>query len=96
MIAICLGLSIAYLDSRPTWDDTGITALALLATSGFLGFLSPQHPWLWALAVGIWMPLVGVITRQDYTLLLVLLVPLAGAYGGVTFRMVIRKMHPPV
>ena len=28
-IAIGLGLLIAYVDSRPNWDDTGLTALAL-------------------------------------------------------------------
>lgn len=90
-IALCLGLSIAYVDSSRGWDDTGITVFALLVASGMLGFLSPRRPWLWALVVGIWIPLVGIITRQDYTMLLVLLVPLAGAYAGMATRLLIRK-----
>lgn len=90
-IALCLGVAIAYVDSSPGWDDTGITVFALLAASGMLGFLSPRRPWLWALIVGIWIPLVGIITRQDYTMLVVLLVPLVGAYAGMGLRLLIRK-----
>jgi hypothetical protein len=33
-LALGFGLLIAYVDSRPNWDDTGVTALALLAGSG--------------------------------------------------------------
>jgi hypothetical protein len=46
-IALGLGLLIAYVDSRPNWDDSGITALALLACSGLCGALEPNRPWLW-------------------------------------------------
>ena len=50
--ALAVGILIAYVDSLPHWDDTGITVLALLVSSGLLGMLSPRRPWLWALAVG--------------------------------------------
>jgi hypothetical protein len=56
-VALSLGAAIAYVDSRPRWDDTGITAAALVLCSGILGAVGPSRPWLWALAVGLWIPL---------------------------------------
>ncbi len=44
LAAIGFGLLIAYSDSRPTWDDAGITALALLIACGLFGFLAPSRP----------------------------------------------------
>ena len=94
-IAPCLGLAIAYVDSRPTWDDTGITVLAVLAASGGLGLLSPKRPWLWALAVGIWIPLYAVLRTHNYGALLALVFGFVGAYAGAGFRLVLQKVvHP--
>lgn len=33
-LAITIGTGIAWLDTRPTWDDTGVTAGTLLLTAG--------------------------------------------------------------
>src|SRR5258708_5837860 len=60
VVALGLGLAIAYVDSRPNWDDTGITAAAILVSCGLLGVLGPKQPLLWALAVGLWIPLCGI------------------------------------
>jgi hypothetical protein len=54
--AIAMGLAIAWVDSRPHWDDTGITAGSLLLSAGLLGLMGPRRPWLWALGIGIWIP----------------------------------------
>jgi len=86
IVALALGAAVTYVDSRPTWDDTGVTAAALLAISGVLGFLGPKRPWLWALALGIWIPLLGVIRTQNYGAILALVVAFAGAYGGMAIR----------
>ncbi len=85
-VAISLGLLIGYLDSRPTWDDTGISAGLLLIGAGILGALGPQRPWLWALCVGIWIPLFGIINALNYGSLIALAVAFAGAYGGMLVR----------
>ncbi len=74
IISLALGAVVTYVDSRPTWDDTGVTAGALLVISGVLGFLGPKRPWLWALALGVWIPLLGVIRAQNYGALLALVV----------------------
>lgn len=88
LLAVALGLGglITYIDTRSTWDDTGITAAALLIISGVLAFLEPNRPWLWALALGIWIPLLGVTRAQNYWTLLALVVAFVGAYGGMAMR----------
>lgn len=59
-IAIVLGIGIAYFDSQPTWDDTAITAALLLLTAGMVSGLSGRRPWLWAVLIGAWTPLIEV------------------------------------
>jgi len=80
--AVVVGLAIAWVDSRPTWDDTGITAGVVLLTSAVFGFVAPRRPWLWALAVGGMIPLLGILRGGNFGSLLALIVALAGAYGG--------------
>lgn len=93
--AVLAGLFSAYVDSRPTWDDTGILAGGLLIISGLLTLLGHRKPWLIALAVGIWIPLHDIYLSHDLRMLLVLLFPLVGAYGGWLVRLGIRKtLHP--
>jgi hypothetical protein len=85
-LALGFGGLITYMDSRPGWDDTGITAAAVFLTCGALGFLGPKRPWLWALAVGLWIPLQGILQTRNYGSLLALLIAFAGAYVGMGIR----------
>jgi hypothetical protein len=85
-LAVCLGLLIAYVDSRPNWDDTGITAAALLVSCAVLGALAPDRPWLWALAVGVWIPLYAIIANRNFGSLLALAFLFVGAYAGMGLR----------
>ena len=85
-VAVVLGMLIAYVDARPTWDDTGVTAAAVFVVCGVLGAMSPSRPWVWALAVGSWIPLVGILTSQNYAAILALVVAFVGAYGGMLAR----------
>jgi hypothetical protein len=85
-IAIVCGLAIRWMDSSPGWDDTGITAGMLLATAGILALIAPRRVWLWALGVGVWIPLHAITTNGDWRMLAVLLFPLAGAYAGLGIR----------
>lgn len=81
-MALAAGLLFAYVDSRPTWDDAGVMAMAILLASGILAAIAPSRPWLLALAVGIWIPLHGVIFSHAYGSILALLFAFAGAYIG--------------
>jgi hypothetical protein len=87
--AVILGLAIAWVDARPTWDDTGITVGALLLSAGVLGWMAPKRPWLWALAIGIWIPAHAVVQHPgpgSLVMLTVLAFPFAGAYAGMAIR----------
>ena len=86
LAALTAGIMIGYIDSRPTWDDTGVTAAALFATSLVLGALAPQRPWATALLVGAWIPLFGILMHANYGSLLALAFAFAGAYAGMLLR----------
>ena len=85
-LALVLGLLIAPVDASPSWDDTGITASALVLTCGLLGAIQPACAWQWALAVGLWIPALGIALHQNYASRVALAVALVGAYAGKLAR----------
>jgi hypothetical protein len=95
--AIACGLAIAYVDSRPTWNDTGITAGTMSLGAAALGLAGPRRPWLWALGVGIWIPAYALVRAPSpgaLSMLIVLVFPLAGAYLGMALRRAIMPSLP--
>ena len=94
-LGIAAGCFIAYVDTRPNWDDTGITAGLLLLSAGLLTLLGYRRPWLMALAVGIWIPLYYIYRSHDWAMLIVLVIPLIGAYAGRAANLVIRMVFRP-
>lgn len=98
VVAILTGLLIAYVDSRPTWDDTGITVATMLFSSGLLTLLGHRRPWLIALAIGLWTPIYETYFSRSFDLpggmlllLFVLLICFVGAYAGWAVHLGIRK-----
>jgi hypothetical protein len=92
--AVVVGLSIAYVDSRPGWDATGITAFSMLIVAAILGFIGPRKPWLWGLGVGIWIPLHAFLTKPSTAsaaMVIVLLFPFAGAYAGMGLSHLVQR-----
>jgi len=83
VLALALGGLLAYVDSRPNWDDTGVLVGILLIASMAFGFMGPRRPWLWALALGLWIPLVGWIRTHSAAPLVALVVAFVGAYLGM-------------
>lgn len=71
-LKLALGFAIAYVDSSPGWDDTGVSAAAVLGVSGLFGLLYPPRPWLWGLAVGTWIPAFGIVREFNYASVLAL------------------------
>jgi hypothetical protein len=76
-------------DSSPGWDDTGITVGTILLVSVILGALGPRRPWLWALAVGAWIPLVEIPRDHNWGALAALVVAGVGTYAGSLGRKVL-------
>ncbi|MGA8108985.1 MAG: hypothetical protein WB974_06100 [Acidobacteriaceae bacterium] len=68
----------------------GITAGLLLLSAGFLGLLGPRRPWLWALGIGVWIPLRMVVHAPSMGNVLgglvILAFPMAGAFAGMAVR----------
>lgn len=94
-LAVAVGLFSAYIDSLPNWDDTGILVGGLLLISGLLTLFGYRRPWLIAVAVGIWIPAYEIFKTHDFLMLIILLIPLIGAYGGWLVRLGIQKTFHP-
>jgi hypothetical protein len=94
VIGSASGILLAYIDSLPKWDDAGIIAGGLLLTSGLLTLFGFRRPWLLGLCVGLWVPLRGILTALDFSLLLLLIFPLLGAYAGFFLRSGLKMGQP--
>ena len=85
-VALAMGGLISYLQARANLSDIGITAVILLLVSALFGFLQPKRPWLFALALGIWVPILGFIRTQSLITVLALVLAFVGAYSGAALR----------
>ncbi len=86
VIAAFFGILIAYVDSRPTWDDAGITAFALLVSAAIIGLFVQRRPWLYGIAIGVFIPVVAILRKHDFWMLAVMVIPLVGVYAGRASR----------
>jgi hypothetical protein len=97
--AVAAGLAIAWVDSRPTWDDAGVTAFSMVIAAAILALISPGRPWLWALGVGIWIPLHTLVRTASpgaVAMFVLLIFPFAGAYAGMAARRMLATAGPRV
>jgi hypothetical protein len=86
VVAAGIGAAIAFVDSRPGWDDTGITVGLLVVAAGAVAAVSGRRPWVWALLVGAWTPAVEIATGGSAASLAALGFAAAGAFGGWAVR----------
>ncbi len=86
LVALALGALIGWVDSRPGWDDTGITVGLIVLATGLLGLAQPSAAWLWALAVGAWVPVIEIPAAGNPAALLALVVAFICAFGGALVR----------
>jgi hypothetical protein len=84
--AVAGGLAIAWVDSRPSWDDAGVIAGVICALSSMFGCAQPRRPWIWALAIGGWIPLLALARSGSPASLLALGAGGVGAYAGAGIR----------
>ena len=85
-IAVVAGLGIAFLDSRPGYDDTGVTAAALAIAAAIAVLIegSGRVVRVAALAVlvGIWIPIAEMTAPGTNGSLLALVFSTVGAFIG--------------
>ncbi len=91
IIGILLGLFIAYIDTRPHWNDDGISVLMVLIASFICATISSQKTWLVALSIGIWVPVFNIALAHNYGSLLALVPAFIGAYAGLLSRRIFSK-----
>ena len=84
--ALSLGLAIALVDLSPGWDDTGVSAAAVFAAAAGFGATRPSRAWLWALAVGLWIPVLGIVVHGNVGALIALIPAFLGALAGAAAR----------
>lgn len=86
-LATLAGLAIAWIDSQPHWDDTGITVLMVLSVAALFGFFTSKKIWLTALAVSVWIPIMSIGMTHNFGGLLALIPGILGAYFGYFIKM---------
>ncbi len=101
LLTAFLGVVIGLTDLR---SDVQYTVLLLLVFGFFAGYAKPQHAWVWALLLGIWVPLAEFTAvaiglklsyRPDILTSCVALVPaFIGAYGGVFVQWAATQGNP--
>ena len=92
--ALAAGLLIAWVDSRPGWDDAGITVFALFLSAGIIGLFVRRRAWLFGLAVGIWLSLWEILVTGDPLFLVLLAFPMAGVHAGWALRLLAGRRSP--
>ena len=86
IVAAAAGVAIGWVDSRPAWDDTGITAVSLLGVSLLVAWLSGRWPLAWAVLVGVWTPILEIPASGRLASLLALAFTLVGSLIGYGIR----------
>jgi len=82
ILAIVIGVLICWIDAKPNWDDTGISAGLMFLAAAFLGLAMPERAWIWAISVGIWIPALNILLHNNYGSILALVIAFIGAYIG--------------
>jgi hypothetical protein len=90
-LAIMLGTGIAWISSNPGWDFTVMASVQLTLAAALCGYLAQHKPWLIALSIGIWFPMLSILIAQNYESLLAFLPSFAGAYAGYGLRMAVSR-----
>lgn len=91
IIGLLIGICIAYVDSRATWDDTGVTVAALVATAGLIGAARPRAWWVIGLAVGLPVVAFNVAIYGRFSSALAVAFSLLGAAVGASIGRAFRR-----
>ncbi len=86
LFATASGVIIGWIDTRPNWDDTGITTVLILISTIIIGGGSPKWAWLWALIVGGIMVCFNIMMYNNYGSIMALIVAFIGSYIGAIIR----------
>lgn len=83
LVALAFGTAVAAIDSRPGWDDTGITAGLLAIGAAVVTAVAGRRPWLWALLVGAPLPIIEVPAAGSWASLAAIVFAAVGSVIGI-------------
>jgi hypothetical protein len=89
-LAVSTGLGLAWWDTRPGFDDTGVLLGALILASSVVTAIDGRRPWLWAVLVGAWIPVAELASGGSTAALMALVATGLGAGAGYVLG---RQMH---
>ncbi len=95
VLALAYGALVAWIDSRPTWDDDGITAGLLFLGAGALGAITPRGAWRWGLAVGMWITALMLAKEVRAIALVPLAIALVGSLVGSVAGRALGRLEGP-
>ena len=81
-LSLAVGCAIGFVDSRPTWDDTGITVGSVFLTSLAVSAARPRSAWLTGLLIGVPVFAFNVALHGGFTSAIAVVIALAGAGIG--------------
>jgi hypothetical protein len=83
LLSLVVGCLIGYVDSRPTWDDTGITAGSIFLASLLIAAWRPRSAWLTALLIGVPVFAFNVIAHGNLASSIAIVIALVGSAVGI-------------
>jgi hypothetical protein len=101
ILALAGGIFAWWVDSRN--DEPQAAVLVILMTTFILGLLVPRRAWLWAIIVGLCLPLgyllassmgylpVTPVEPGWYASIIALIPAFIGAYGGALARLLLKS-----
>ena len=81
-LRLAVGCAIGFVDSRPTWDDTGITAGSIFLASLVVSAARPRSAWLTGLLIGVPVLAFNVILHGSFASAIAVVIGLVGAGAG--------------
>ena len=81
-LSLALGCAIGFVDSRPTWDDTGITAGSIFLASLVVSAARPRSAWLTGLLIGVPVFAFNVALHGGFASAIAVVIALTGAGIG--------------
>jgi hypothetical protein len=91
LAALAFGTVVGWIDSRPGWDDTGVTAGLLAIGAAFVTAVAGRRPWLWALLIGAPLPIIELAGAGAWASLAAIVFAAVGASLGLLIRRVLRE-----
>ncbi len=89
-LALGIGLAVGWIDSRPAWDDAGVTAGLLVVGAALVAAIDGRRAWLWTLLVGAPLALIEVPATGSAAPLVGLLFAAIGASIGILARRAVQ------